>query len=120
MNLRMVEVHDFSKNKLTKNHYKLLMKEDISSLLVDENIDYVLRELNNYLSHKAKDEVNFCDCWDCLLDITALTLNKSRSRYRLLGRHAHKEWDDVRLVCRDIEKSIKEAIAIVKARPHHE
>lgn len=96
-----------------------LTKQDVVNMLVDENVDYVVKQLNLYLD-QHKGAIEFCVCSRCLLDIVALTLNGTRSRYRLLGRHAHKELDHVRQINQEILVSLEEAIPLVQKRPHHE
>ncbi len=96
-----------------------LTKKNVLNMLVDENVDYVVKELNHYMDEN-KEQIDFCVCSRCLLDIVALTLNGSPSHYRLLGRHAHKELEHVKRIHQEIRVSLEKAVPLVQKRPHHE
>lgn len=96
-----------------------LSKLDVTENLVNETVDYVVKNINQYFDAN-KEIVDFCVCKGCLLDITALTLNTVKGGYRLLGRHAHKELEQVSKINEEILFAIAEAILLVQKRPHHE
>lgn len=94
-----------------------ITKHDVCENLTNESIDYVVKLLNEYLD---THDVDICCCKSCLIDVVALTLNDVNSRYRLLGRHAHKEIEQVKRIHSEINVAIEKAIPLVKDRPHHE
>ncbi|OED34582.1 hypothetical protein AB834_06660 [PVC group bacterium (ex Bugula neritina AB1)] len=95
-----------------------LDKKEILSLIMDENVHYVLKEFSRYVEDYPSP-IDFCLCSNCVLDVIALTLNSSPSHYRCLGRHAHREMEEVQRICHDVRVAMKKAIVLVKKRPHH-
>ena len=85
------------------------------SLLVNEKERYVLTELETQL--KEKPEV--CVCEECVLDMVALALNRTKPVYRvtLLGAIYARAEDDA--VQQEIVDAVRNAVDKISANPSH-
>jgi len=85
--------------------------------LVNEAERLIIDELENQLA--GRDDV--CTCEDCVMDMAAYALNKSKPYYRVslmgtLYAHAIDNTD----YAKEIKKSVNEAIRKIKNNPSHD
>lgn len=89
------------------------------SLLVNEAEDLVIDELEQQI--KREENSDMCTCQDCILDITALALNKLKPAYHstftgvIYARGLHN--GDYKKV---VEDEVSTAIKKIKENPSHE
>jgi len=94
------------------------LKEDYDfEYLQNAAEELVIDELERQLTEKDK----ICKCQDCILDMAALALNKTKPHYRvsLLGKLYTDSAHDTKYM-EDIKKSVKEALNKVAKNPAHD
>ena len=84
--------------------------------LINENVEEVFKAIDKVL---AEGE-GFCTCQDCMLDVAAIALNNLQPNYRVfLMRPIHRDSEIVQSHLQKVEEAVRQAIAVVKKRPHH-
>ncbi len=92
--------------------------------LLNINVPYVLAALRV----AARRDDHLSKCRDCLIDVAAIALNSLPPRYYGGGFRsmppgvrgmAHSEVEQEDKLKEDARRAVEEAIAIVKANPHH-
>jgi competence protein ComFB len=67
------------------------------------------------------EEKGICTCRDCMLDVAAIALNNLQPNYRVfLMRPVHRDTEIVHNHLEKVEEAVRQAIALVKKKPHHE
>ena len=84
--------------------------------LINENEEEVFNVIDEVMA-KGKD---ICACQDCMMDIAAIALNNLTPHYRVfLVRPIHRDSEYVKARLQKVEEAVQKALAVVKARPHH-
>ncbi|MBN1525034.1 MAG: late competence development ComFB family protein [Spirochaetales bacterium] len=75
-----------------------------------------------YLEKELADKKGICTCEDCVLDMAAYALNKSRPCYRvsLLGKLYAQAKEEDSSFAKEIQKAVKEAVKKITQNPSHD
>ncbi len=98
------------------------LKEEYDfDLVVNEIMTLVINELERQLENDTEKQI--CRCQECILDITALSMNRLKPAYRSSLSYTGVLYkQNLRSAKKDkaVEKIVKEAIEKIRNNPSHE